>query len=133
MAYFESIIRKLMHPFLRRSLQCIFTLSVLASATSCVRVQRSCDPELKNPKKETEISVYTTQPIFRSYRETVRYEAIGSNITSFDRVLARIKNQAKRDGCEALVNVKFYKQPIGTGRFNSSFPKIEATGVIFED
>ncbi len=122
-----------MNSFLRSSLKLTFGLSFAVFCTSCVRVHRSCDPTLTAPKKDREISVYTSQPAFRGYRETVRYEAIGSNITSFDRVLSRIKSQAKRDGCEALVNVKFYKQPIGNGRFSSAFPKIEATGVIFED
>jgi hypothetical protein len=124
-----------MHPILQSSKKVLICLALLASVTSCVKVQRNCQPALQNPQPDhdTEISVYTSQPTFRSFRETVKYEAIGSNITSFERVLERIKSQARRDGCEALVHVKFYKQPIGSGRFSSAFPKIEAVGVVFED
>ena len=124
-----------MQRIIQSSKKALIGLALLASATSCVKVQRNCQPSPQNshPDADTEISVYTSQPTFRSFRETVKYEAIGSNITSFERVLERIKDQARRDGCEALVNVKFYKQPIGNGRFSSAFPKIEAVGVVFED
>jgi hypothetical protein len=122
-----------MHKIIRSSQKAFLGLALLASATSCVKVQSNCHPHVQTPRTENEIGVYTTQPTFRSFRETVKYEAIGSNITSFERVLERVKNQARRDGCEALVNVRFSKQPIGSGRFSSAFPKVEAVGVVFED
>jgi hypothetical protein len=84
-------------------------------------------------RTESEIPVYTAEPQTRSYQEMAHYEAVGSNITSFDRVLARIKNQARRDGCQALVKVKFYRQPIGSGRKPATFPKIQAIGIRFTD
>jgi hypothetical protein len=121
-----------MHKIIRSSQKAFLGLALLASATSCVKIQSNCHPQLQT-RTENEIGVYTTQPTFRSFRETVKYEAIGSNITSFERVLERVKNQARRDGCEALVNVRFSKQPIGNGRFSSAFPKVEAVGVVFED
>lgn len=124
-----------MQKIIRNSQKALLALVLLASATSCVKVQSNCHPKVQTPRPDTdnEIGVYTSQPTFRSFRETVKYEAIGSNITSFERVLERVKNQARRDGCEALVNVRFYKQPIGSGRFSSAFPKVEAVGVVFED
>jgi hypothetical protein len=119
------------------------SIKLLASALiiccSCVQIQRTAKiqqeiPELQaDNNKESEIHVYVFQPTFRSYQETVKYEAIGSNISSFDQVLNRVKNRARKDGCEALVQVKFYRQPYGNGKLGSSFPKIEAIGVRYTE
>lgn len=122
-----------MHKIIRSSQKAFLGLTLLVGTTACVKIQSNCHTQVQTPRTETEIGVYTSQPTFRSFRETAKYEAIGSNITSFERVLERVKNQARRDGCEALVNVRFSKQPIGSGRFSSAFPKVEAVGVVFED
>ena len=101
---------------------------------SCVVMQKEYESQASTAKRtETEIPIYTAEPQLRSYEEMAHYEAVGSNITSFNRVLARVKKQARRDGCEALVKVKFYRQPIGAGRRPATFPKIVAVGVRFTD
>jgi hypothetical protein len=118
----------------------IVLLTLLISfCTSCVQIQRSdkiqpvVEAEELKSKDSDDIHVFVFKPTFRTYQETVRYEAIGSNISSFDQVLNRIKSRARKDGCEALVQVKFYRQVYGNGRLGSSFPKIEAVGVRYTD
>lgn len=100
---------------------------------SCVVMHKDYEAEATAKRIEGIIPVYTSEPALRSYQELAHYEAVGSNVTSFKKVLARITRQARRDGCEALVHVKFYRQPIGAGRKPSTFPKIEAVGVRFTD
>ncbi len=99
--------------------------------SSCVMLHKNYQSEQHAQRTKTDIPIFTQEPELRTYEEVSHYEAVGSNITSFDRVLARIKNQAKRDGCEALVRVKFYRQPIGSGVKPTSFPTIEAVGIRF--
>jgi hypothetical protein len=82
-------------------------------------------------RTEGEIPLFSTPPDLRDYRELTRYEAVGSNITSFNRVLTRLKRRAERDGCDALVKVRFYRQAIGTGRRAASFPTVEAVGIRY--
>jgi hypothetical protein len=89
--------------------------------------------EEENNKYSDEIHVFVTQPTSRAFQETMRYEAIGSNISSFEQVLKRVKCRARKDGCEALVQVKFYRQIYGNGKIGSSFPKIEAVGIRYTD
>ncbi len=113
--------------------------SVLIICCSCVQIQRTAKIQQETPElqadsnRESDIEVFVFQPNFRSYQETVKYEAIGSNISSFDQVLNRVKSRARKDGCEALVQVKFYRQPYGNGKLGSSFPKIEAIGVRYTE
>jgi predicted amidophosphoribosyltransferase len=110
-------------------------VTIISMCSSCVQVRRCevVEAQAKLASQEKEVAIYTTEPIHRDYQETFKYEAIGSNITSFDKVLERIKSQARRDGCQALVHVKFYRHQLGTRKYGSSFPKIEATGIRFTD
>lgn len=108
--------------------------------SSCVQMQRTENivPQVvvkqeEKPSYNDEIHVFVTQPAFRDYQETMRYEAIGSNISSFEQVLNRVKSRARKDGCEALVQVKFYRQIYGNGKLGSSFPKVEAIGIRYTD
>src|SRR3712207_3816818 len=100
---------------LRSNKICIFFVALISSLSSCVQLQRSekivSQQQLEEEKSNyiSEVHVFVTQPTSRAYQETMRYEAIGSNISSFDHVLKRVKNRARRDGCEALVQVKFYR------------------------
>lgn len=115
---------------------------LLSLCCSCVQIQKAEKirpvipvQEAKNVEddSESQINVYVFTPAFRSYQETVKYEAIGSNISSFDQVLNKVKSRARKDGCEALVQVKFYRQAYGNGKLGSSFPKIEAIGVKYTE
>lgn len=103
----------------------------LVWCSSCVMMHKNYPGEKQKERTKTDIPVFTQEPTLRSYEEVSHYEAVGSNITSFDRVLARIKHQAKRDGCQALVRVKFFRQPIGTGVKSTYFPTIQAVGIRF--
>lgn len=100
---------------------------------SCVVMHKNYEAEATAKRTEGIIPVYTAEPELRNYEEVAHYEAVGSNVTSFKKVLARVRRQARKDGCEALVKVKFYRQPIGAGRKPATFPKVEATGVRFTD
>jgi hypothetical protein len=109
---------------------------------SCVQIQKAekispvvplQEAKIQDDDSESNINVYVFQPTFRSFQETVKYEAIGSNISSFDQVLNKVKSRARKDGCEALVQVKFYRQAYGNGKLGSSFPKIEAIGVKYTE
>jgi hypothetical protein len=109
---------------------------------SCVQIQKAekirpvvplQEAKILDDDSESNINVYVFQPTFRSFQETVKYEAIGSNISSFDQVLNKVKSRARKDGCEALVQVKFYRQAYGSGKLGSSFPKIEAIGVKYTE
>jgi hypothetical protein len=123
---------------LRKKALILFS-ALLSICTSCVQIQRSdkiqpvVQAEEFKSKDSDDIHVFVFKPTFRTYQETVKYEAIGSNISSFDQVLNKIKSRAKKDGCEALVQVKFYRQLYGNGKLGSSFPKIEAIGVRYTD
>ena len=117
-------------------------VGLISLCCSCVQIQKAdkISPvipvqEAKNIEdgSDSRISVYVFKPAFRSYQETVKYEAIGSNISSFDQVLNKVKSRARKDGCEALVQVKFYRQAYGNGKLGSSFPKIEAIGVKYTE
>jgi hypothetical protein len=117
---------------------CILFVALLTSFSACVQLQRSEKIVLQQQPEETnnyidEINVFVTQPTSRSYQETMRYEAIGSNISSCHHVLKRVKKRARKDGCEALVQVKFYRQIYGNGKLGSSFPKVEAIGIRYTD
>lgn len=128
---------------MKKSVPCIklsYMLGLcLALLSSCVQIQRSENiiPQAQKAEEHNsyneEIHVFVTQPTARAYQETMRYEAIGSNISSFEQVLNRVKQRARKDGCEALVQVKFYRQIYGNGKLGSSFPKIEAVGIRYTD
>jgi hypothetical protein len=118
---------------------CILFVALISSISSCVQLQRSekivVQQQLEEEKSNyiNEVHVFVTQPTSRAYQETMRYEAIGSNISSFEQVLKRVKHRARKDGCEALVQVKFYRQIYGNGKLGSSFPKVEAIGIRYTD
>jgi hypothetical protein len=124
---------------LRSRGMCILFVALISSLSSCVQLQRSekivSQQQLEEEKSNyiSEVHVFVTQPTSRAYQETMRYEAIGSNISSFEHVLRRVKNRARKDGCEALVQVKFYRQIYGNGKLGSSFPKVEAIGIRYTD
>lgn len=123
---------------INRTIGLFFLTASLCS--SCVQVIRN-DNLTKAPVEVAEakidrdrdraINVFVTEPKFRGYEQTMVYEAIGSNVSSFDQVLNHIKNRARRDGCEALVQVKFYRQLHGSGKLGTSFPKVEAIGIRY--
>ena len=98
-----------------------------------IEAKASDEATITDDIADNDINVYVFQPTFRSFQETVKYEAIGSNISSFDQVLNKVKSRARKDGCEALVQVKFYRQAYGNGKLGSSFPKIEAIGVKYTE
>ncbi len=111
---------------------------LLGLCCSCVQIQKAEKISPVVPLQEAsidddQINVYVFQPAFRSYQETVKYEAIGSNISSFDQVLNKVKTRARKDGCEALVHVRFYRQAYGSGKLGSTFPKVEAIGVKYTE
>ncbi|QHT70114.1 hypothetical protein GXP67_27440 [Rhodocytophaga rosea] len=116
----------------------ILFVALISSLCSCVQLQRSEEIVSQQQLEEesnyiNEVHVFVTQPTARAYQETMRYEAIGSNISSFEHVLKRVKKRARKDGCEALVQVKFYRQMFGNGKLGSSFPKVEAIGIRYTD
>lgn len=118
--------------------QVSLTIVLLGLCCSCVQIQKAekitpVVPLQQASIDDDQINVYVFQPTFRSYQETVKYEAIGSNISSFDQVLNKVKSRARKDGCEALVQVRFYRQAYGSGKLGSSFPKIEAIGVKYTE
>jgi|GEM_PF-2307357 len=111
----------------------ILLAACIGLSSGCVVMNKNYATAVKTERTDGDIPVYTSEPALRTYQEITHYEAIGSNVTSFDRVLTRIRQQARRDGCQALVKVKFYRQPLGAGRHPSTFPKIEAVGIRFTD
>lgn len=119
-----------MKHFFRHS---IFLLAVCLCG-GCVIINKSSEARQASVQRIREdIPVFTAKPALREYKEISHYEAIGSNISSFDRVLTRIKSQARRDGCEALVKVRFYRQTIGRGARAATFPTIEAVGIRYAE
>lgn len=98
-------------------------------STACMRMQSSGTANKAIPEEDEEIEVYISQPENKTYQEAMRYAIVGSNLITFERLLNRVKDQARKDGCEALVQVKFYKQQYS--KIGSSFPAIEAVGVRF--
>jgi hypothetical protein len=128
-----------MNQSIRSKGMCILFVAFISSLSACVQLQRSEKIVLHHQSEEeksnyiNEVHVFVTQPTSRAYQETMRYEAIGSNISSFQHVLKRLKNRARKDGCEALVQVKFYRQNYGNGKLGSSFPKVEAIGIRYTD
>ena len=89
---------------LRNKALILFSALLSIYTTSCVQIQRSdkiqpvVQAEEFKSKDSDDIHVFVFKPTFRTYQETVRYEAIGSNISSFDQVLNKIKSRAKKDG-----------------------------------
>jgi hypothetical protein len=130
-----------MKSFFRKQ-QLIVLAGLIGLCCSCVQIQKAekispviplQEAKMTDNDSDSDINVYVFKPAFRSYQETVIYEAIGSNISSFDQVLNKVKSRARKDGCEALVQVKFYRQAYGNGKLGSSFPKIEAIGVKYTE
>jgi hypothetical protein len=130
-----------MKSFFRKQ-QLIVLAGLVGLCCSCVQIQKAekispviplQEAKIADTETDSDINVYVFKPAFRSYQETVIYEAIGSNISSFDQVLNKVKSRARKDGCEALVQVKFYRQAYGNGKLGSSFPKIEAIGVKYTE
>jgi hypothetical protein len=130
-----------MKSFFRKQQLALFA-GLISMCCSCVQIQKADkispvvpvqEAKMIDEDSDSQIQVYVFQPTFRSFQETVKYEAIGSNISSFDQVLNKVKSRARKDGCEALVQVKFYRQAYGNGKLGSSFPKIEAIGVKYTE
>lgn len=130
-----------MKSLFRKQQLALFT-GLIGLCCSCVQIQKADkispvvpvqQASISDDDADSQIHVYVFQPTFRSFQETVKYEAIGSNISSFDQVLNKVKSRARKDGCEALVQVKFYRQAYGNGKLGSSFPKIEAIGVKYTE
>ncbi len=110
----------------------ILLLFFACLGSGCVVINKSSEAQQVSIQRiKEDIPVFTAEPTMREYEEISHYEAIGSNISSFDRVLVRIKSQARRDGCEALVKVRFYRQTIGRGARAATFPTIEAVGIRY--
>jgi hypothetical protein len=116
------------------SLKPFLFIGLVCFSSACMRMKSTGVTAKKAPAEyvaDEEIEVFVSKPVNRHFQEAMHYEIIGSNLVSYDRLLNRVKSQARKDGCEALVQVKFYKQQYS--KIGSAFPAIEAVGVRYVD
>ena len=108
------------------------TAVLIVFSNGCVVLRQDRPTQTAARHTGGEIPLFATAPPdLRDYQELTRYEAVGSNITSFNRVLTRLKRRAERDGCDALVKIRFYRQALGSGKRAASFPTVEAVGIRY--